>query len=56
LSIMQSDKHNITVLEVAKVFTNKQNDRAHIERIMNSNLAPQMKSFVAGLFARQSNG
>jgi len=52
---MQSDKHNITVLEVAKVFTNKQNDREHIERIMNSNLAPQMKSFVAGLFARQSN-
>jgi len=53
LAYLRSDQHKITVLEVAEVFTRRDNDRVRIEKIMHSNLAAQMKASVAHVFSRQ---
>ncbi len=47
LMYVRGDEHKITVREVAELFIQKSQDPEQIERILNSNLAAQMKSFVA---------
>jgi MOSC domain-containing protein YiiM len=46
------DEHKVTVREVAELFIHRTNDDAQIERILNSNLAAQMKSFIADAYQR----
>ncbi len=53
LLYLRGDNNKITVLEVAEVFTRRNNDPVQIEKIMSSNLAAQMKGFVANFFSRQ---
>jgi MOSC domain-containing protein YiiM len=46
---LSSDKHGVTVLEVAALFATRTFEPEQIERILNSNLADQMKESVADL-------
>jgi MOSC domain-containing protein YiiM len=46
---IKRDADGITVSEVANLFNEKSVDRNRIEKILQSKLAEQMKSFVAGL-------
>lgn len=52
LIFVRGDEHKVTVREVAELFIGKSHDAEQIERILNSNLAAQMKSFVAGAYRR----
>jgi MOSC domain-containing protein YiiM len=52
LIYVRGDEHKVTVREVAELFIRKSQDVEQIERILNSNLAAQMKSFVAEAYRR----
>lgn len=53
LVYMRGDEHHISVLEVAQVFTNKDMDRSRIDKIMQSNLAAQMKTSVTNTVSKR---
>jgi MOSC domain-containing protein YiiM len=53
LIYVRGDEHKVTVREVAELFSGKLRDAEQIERILNSNLAEQMKMFVAGSYQRR---
>ena len=50
LLFLRGDEHKVTVREVAELFIHKNQNVEQIERILNSNLAAQMKSFVAAAY------
>jgi len=50
LIYLRGDEHKVTVREVAELFIRKSQNAEQIERILNSNLAAQMKSFVAAAY------
>ncbi len=52
LIYLGGDEHNVTVREVAELFIHRSADDAQIARVLNSNLAAQMKSFIADAYQR----
>ncbi len=53
IKYLRSDQHKVTVAEVASLFGQRDYDAALVERILNSNLAAQMKGFVSDAFERR---
>jgi MOSC domain-containing protein YiiM len=49
IEYLRSDEHKISVRDVARLFTGQMNDEQFVQRALNSNLAEQMKMFIAGL-------
>jgi MOSC domain-containing protein YiiM len=49
ITYMRSDEHKISVQDIARLFTGQTINLDFVQRALNSNLAGQMKMFIAGL-------